>query len=200
MFGMDLPRLHATLNDLPAALLLAAVLFDLAGWLMKRESLLWAGIWSLWIGVIGGWASVIVGLLAESRIDHGDAIHLLMQQHKTWGIITMSLFTAVLAWKLWRRFQLSGGEDKVLKVIMLVALAIMVRVGQLGGKLVFEHAAGIPTSMMQTEIENRVGDHQHAPGTAPHEHADSSAAMDSASDTTKAKPHEHAPGTAPHDH
>ena len=31
MFGYDWPRLHAALNDLPAALLLVAVLFDLAG-------------------------------------------------------------------------------------------------------------------------------------------------------------------------
>ena len=30
MFGYDWPRLHAALNDLPAALLLVAVLFDLA--------------------------------------------------------------------------------------------------------------------------------------------------------------------------
>ena len=31
MLGYDWPRLHAALNDLPAALLLVAVLFDLAG-------------------------------------------------------------------------------------------------------------------------------------------------------------------------
>jgi hypothetical protein len=43
-------------NDLPAALLLAAVLFDLMGWILKRDSLVWAGIWTLWAGVIGGWS------------------------------------------------------------------------------------------------------------------------------------------------
>ena len=112
MFGLDLPRLHAAVNDFPAALLVAAVLFDLAGWLMKRESLLWAGIWSLWVGVIGGWAAVIIGLLAEDKIDHANAIHTLMKAHQTWGIVTMSVFTAVLAWKLWRRFQHTGVETR----------------------------------------------------------------------------------------
>ena len=126
MFGYDLPRLHAAVNDLPAALLLAAVLFDLIGWAMKRESLVWAGIWTLWAGVIGGWAAVILGLMAEDKIDHGEAIHDLMEAHQTWGIVTMVVFTVVLAWKLWRRFQLRGGEDKLLKLVSLVALSVQV--------------------------------------------------------------------------
>jgi hypothetical protein len=39
MFGYDWPRLHAALNDLPAALLLVTVLFDTGAWITKRESL-----------------------------------------------------------------------------------------------------------------------------------------------------------------
>jgi uncharacterized membrane protein len=199
MFGMDLPRWHAAVNDFPVALLIAAVLFDLAGWLLKRESLLWAGIWTLWGGVIGGWAAVILGLMAEEKIDHGEAIHEIMEAHQTWGIVTMCVFTAVLAWKLLRRFQVSGAEDKVLKIVMVLGLAILVRVGQLGGKLVFEHAAGMPTTMMESEIQNREAGHHHEGGEGeeaePHEHGDSTATHDST-------PHTHVdpPGTPPHTH
>jgi uncharacterized membrane protein len=199
MFGYDLPRWHAAVNDLPAALLVAAVLFDLAGWLLKRESLLWAGIWTLWGGVIGGWAAVILGLMAEEKIDHGEAIHQIMEDHETWAIVTMCVFTAVLAWKLLRRFQVSGVEDKALKIVMVLGLAILVRVGQLGGKLVFEHAAGIPTTMMESEIQNREAGHRHEGGEGeeaePHEHGDSAATHDST-------PHTHVdpPGTPPHTH
>ncbi len=191
MFGYDLPRLHAAVNDLPAALLVAAVLFDLAGWVMKRESLVWAGIWSLWAGVIGGWAAVILGLLAEDKIDHGEAIHDLMEAHETWAIVTMIVFTVVLAWKLLRRFQLRAGEDKVLKLVSLVGLAILVRVGMLGGEMVFDHAAGIPTAKIEVEIQNREAGHHHesleahdtlaAPDSLPHTHVDP-------------------PGTPPHTH
>ena len=46
MLGYDWPRLHAALNDLPAALLLVAVLFDLAGALTRRPSLRTAGFWT----------------------------------------------------------------------------------------------------------------------------------------------------------
>jgi hypothetical protein len=39
MFGYNWPRLHAALNDLPAALLIAAVLFDLLAAATRREGL-----------------------------------------------------------------------------------------------------------------------------------------------------------------
>ena len=182
MFGYDLPRWHAAVNDLPAALLVVAVLFDLVGWATKRESLVWTGIWTLWAGVIGGWAAVILGLLAEKKIDHGEAIHDLMQTHQKLAIASMIVFTVVLAWKLWRRFQLRGGEDKLLKLVSLVGLAILVRVGMMGGEMVFDHAAGIPTAKIEAEIQNREAGggpaeaaestqtHQDPPGTPPHEH------------------------------
>ena len=78
MLGYDAARWHAVLNDLPAALLVVAVLFDLAAAALKRESLMWAGIWTLWAGVIGGWAAVIAGELASDAIDHGEGIHEIM--------------------------------------------------------------------------------------------------------------------------
>ena len=49
MLGYDWPRLHAALNDLPAALLLVAVLFDLAG-ATRRPALRVAGFWTLVVG------------------------------------------------------------------------------------------------------------------------------------------------------
>ena len=52
MFGYDAARWHAVLNDFPAALLVVAVVFDFAAATTKRESLMWAAIWTLWAGVI----------------------------------------------------------------------------------------------------------------------------------------------------
>src|SRR5581483_7216660 len=100
MFGYDWPRLHAAVNDLPAALLLAAVCFDLGAWITRRDSLAAAALWTLWAGVIGGWLAVLAGLQAEDAIEHGEAIHDLMETHETLALVTMGLFTAVLAWRL----------------------------------------------------------------------------------------------------
>ena len=65
MLGYDWPRLHAALNDLPAALLLVAVLFDLAGAATQRPALRTAGFWTLIAGAVGGALAVISGLQAE---------------------------------------------------------------------------------------------------------------------------------------
>lgn len=177
MFGYDAPRLHAALNDLPAALLLVAVLFDLAAWITKRESLGWAGLWSLWAGVIGGWVAVIAGELAEDALEHGEAIHDLMERHETVALVTMGLFTAVLVWKLWRRARLGPTEELVLRAASVLGLAGIVWVGAIGGQLMFEHAAGIKSDLLKAELENRAAGHEHEGeghvdprGTPPHTH------------------------------
>ncbi len=185
MLGYDAPRWHAFLNDLPAALLVAAVLFDLAAAVRKRESLAWAGIWTLWAGVIGGWAAVVAGKLAEGALDHGEAIHEIMEKHENIALITMSVFTITLIWKMARRFQLPPQELAITRFLSVVGLAGLIWTGVLGGRLVFDHAAGISTSTLQTEVQNRTAGHAHEPGAA---------------DTTKAAPHVDPPGTPPHKH
>ncbi len=194
MFGYDWPRFHAAVNDLPSALLLVTVLFDLGAWLSKRDSLKSAAVWTLWAGVIGGWIAVLAGLQAEDAIEHGEAIHELMETHETLALTTMGIFTAVLAWKLFRRSKLTGAEEAGLRVLSVAGLVTVVWTGVLGGKLMFEHAAGIPNAAMQTEMENRQAGHHHEAGEAEEQqHA-------APADTAKPAGHTHAPGTPPHKH
>jgi len=196
MFGYDWPRFHAAMNDFPAALLLVTVLFDIGAWVTKRESLKAAAVWTLWAGVIGGWVAVLAGLQAEHAIEHGEAIHDLMETHETLALTSMGIFTAVLVWKLFRRSKLTAAEDTGLRVLSIAGLVTIVWTGVLGGKLMFDHAAGIPKAMMQAEMENREAGHHHEEGEAEeHEHADSANAP---ADSAKAPGH--APGTPPHKH
>lgn len=189
MLGYDAPHWHAVLNDFPAALLLVAVLFDLAAAATKRESLAWAGIWTLWAGVLGGWAAVVAGELAEDAIEHGEAIHEIMEKHQTMALLTMSLFTIVLIWKMARRFQMPSQELALTRALSVVGILGLVWTGVLGGKLMFQHAAGIPTHTLQAEIQNRAAGHVHEEGE---EHA-------TPADTGTAT-HTHPPGTPPHQH
>ena len=183
---MDAARLHAALNDLPAALLFVAVLFDLASWIWKRESLAWAGIWTLWAGVVSGWGAVVAGKLAEESIDHGEAIHELMQRHELLGYVTMGIFTVALVWRLWRRMGRGPAEEWALRALGAAGVVTLLMLGNVGGKLVFEHAAGVTNVRMHAELLDRgvllpksdsvatappdSGGHRHAPGTAPHSH------------------------------
>ncbi len=193
MFGYDWPRFHAAVNDLPAALLLVTVLFDVAAWLTKRDSLKAAALWTLWAGVIGGWVAVLAGLQAEDAIEHGEAIHELMETHETLALTTMGIFTVVLVWKLFRRARIGGAEETALRLLSLAGLVGIVWTGAVGGQMVFEHAAGIPAAKMRAEMENREAGHHHDPGEAGEEHDEHA---DSLADST----HRHAPGTAPHKH
>jgi uncharacterized membrane protein len=197
MLGYDAPRWHAMLNDLPAALLTVAVVFDLAAAALKRESLMWASIWTLWAGVIGGWAAVVAGKLAEESINHGEAIHEIMEKHEHIALMTMGVFTIVLIWKMARRFQMPPQELALTRALSIVGFLGLAWTGVLGGNLMFQHAAGIPTTTLQAEIENREAGHQHEPGEE-HQHG---AAADSVKtpDTMKAT-HPHPPGTPPHSH
>jgi uncharacterized membrane protein len=190
MLGYDAARWHAVLNDLPAALLVVAVLFDLAAAILKRESLMWASIWTLWAGVIGGWAAVIAGELASDAIEHGEGIHEIMEKHETMALLTMGVFTVVLIWRLFRRFQLPAQELAITRFLTVVGLAGLVWTGILGGRMMFEHAAGVPTKMLQAEILDRAAGHEHEEDEA-REHG-------TPADTTKTAPHTHPPGTPPH--
>ena len=195
MFGYDWPRFHAAVNDLPVALLLVTVLFDLAAWLTKRASLEAAARWTLWAGVLGGWVAVIAGLEAEDVIEHGEAIHELMETHETLALVTMGIFTVVLAWRLVRRARLGGVEQAALRLLSVAGLVGIVWTGRIGGKLVFEHAAGIPAATMQAEMQDREAGHHHHPGEEEEEGEHAAPA-----DSAKPAGHTHPPGTPPHKH
>jgi uncharacterized membrane protein len=199
MLGYDAPRWHAVLNDLPAALLLVAVLFDFAAAATKRESLMWAAIWTLWAGVIGGWAAVVAGELASDVIEHGQSAHEIMEKHETMALLTMGVFTVVLVWKMVRRFQMPSQELALTRALSIAGLVGLVWTGILGGKLMFEHAAGIPTHTLQIEIPDRAAGHEHEEGEE-HEHAAPPPAPASADTSTATAPHTHPPGTPPHSH
>jgi uncharacterized membrane protein len=165
ILGYDWPKLHAALNDLPAAILLLTVLFDWGAWITKRESLRAAALWTLWAGVLGGWGAVISGQQAEDAIDHGPAIHSLMGNHETLALVTMWTFTVVLVYKLFRRGSLSGAEEVVLRVFSLAGLVTLIWTARIGGRMYFEHAAGVPTAVFAPEAQDRALNHEHG-----HEH------------------------------
>src|SRR5256712_2935533 len=146
MFGYDWPRFHAAVNDLPAALLLVTVLFDIGAWVTKRDSLKSAAVWTLWAGVIGGWVAVLAGLQAEDVIEHGEAIHELMEQHERQALVTMGIFTVVLAWKLYRRFDVPRPAALGLGGLSGFGVIGLLVTGAAGGKMAFEHAAGSPAA------------------------------------------------------
>ncbi len=194
MLDYDLPRIHAVLNDLPAALLTAAVFFELVNLVSKRDGFRQAGFWTLIVGTVGAGAAVLSGLQAEDKIAHGDAVHRVMETHEEYALITLGVFAVVALWRIVRETKMGRRERTSALILSIVGAGFLFLTGMYGGKLVFEHAAGIPDSVMTREIQNRAEGHSHiesvssptlTPGTPPRE--------------DKPEPaHTHAPGTPPH--
>lgn len=213
MFGYDWPRMHAVLNDLPAALLLMAVVFEIAAAVTKRPGHRSAGFWTLIAGTVGGVAAVISGLQAEEHIAHGEAVHELMETHERLALITLGIFAVVALWRIARDARMGSGERVASLAVSVAGAGLLLATGMYGGKLVFDHAAGIPTPVLQAEMHERSEGHHHHGGAegaeggeAEHDHDDDhdhlapAGAVDSAAPASAAEPagHTHAPGTPPH--
>ncbi len=205
LFGYDAPRLHAVLNDFPPALLVVGMLFELAYLFTKRESLRSAAYWSLVVGAASTAVALFSGLRAEDAIEHGQAIHDIMEAHERFAWITLGCFGVLAVWRLLRETKMGRGERWGAAALGLVGLVFLVATGREGGELVFDHAAGISTEAMEAELENRAAGHEHAEGeahdeTMPAAAGDVTDSIADGGDTAVGvkTPHTHAPGTPDH--
>ncbi|MGD0483921.1 MAG: DUF2231 domain-containing protein [Gemmatimonadales bacterium] len=155
MLGYDIARLHSALNDLPPALLPMAVLFDLLGAFLKRESLKAAGFWTLLAGVLGTGGAIVTGLLAEDATPHGAEAHAIMETHETLAFIVLGLFAILAIWRLMRKGVWSEKEQPVALTAGVIGVALIVVTAMFGGRLVFEHGVGIPTPALEAAVLER---------------------------------------------
>ena len=198
MLGYDWPRLHAALNDLPAAVLLVAVIFDVLAAVTKRPSLRIAGYWTMLAGAIGGVLAVLSGLQAEEHIAHGEAVHEIMETHEKLAFVTLGIFAVVALWRIFRESKMASGERTLSLLVSIGGVVALFATSILGGKMVFEHAAGVPTPVLQEEMHERSEGHHHHGGEAEEaeeHHHDEGETSDSAA---PGGGHTHPPGTPPH--
>ncbi len=158
--GYDAPRLHAALNDLPPALLPLSVVFDLLGNFFKRESLKAAAFWTLVFGVLGTGAAIAAGMFASQVVQHSDQAHAIMETHETLAFIVLGIFGVLAIWRIVRRGVWSEREQPIALTAGVIGIAILMYTAALGGKLMFDHALGVPTARLGAIATERAG-HQH---------------------------------------
>ena len=134
------------------------------------------------LGALALCAAVLSGLQAEGHIQHGEAVHDIMATHEKLAFVTLGIFAVLALWRMLRESRMGSGERNLALVISLGGLIALLATAVLGGKLVFEHAAGIKTEVLQAEVQQRAEGHQHEGGEEEHDEAD----------------HPHPPGTPPH--
>jgi uncharacterized membrane protein len=194
MLGYDWPRLHALLNDFPIALLVTAVFFDLLALATRRVGLRLVSFSLLLVGALGAVAAVVSGLQAEGHIDHGEAVHQAMETHEQFALISLGVFGVLALWRLFRERRMGAAERSVSLIASLGGVGVLFATGLYGGRLMFEHAAGIPSKVLQEELHERSEGHHHG-GAAADEHV---APAPAHVDPPGTPPHSHPPGTPPH--
>jgi uncharacterized membrane protein len=204
MLGYDWPQLHAALNDLPTALLLTAVLFELIAVVARRPGFRQVSFWTLIVGAVGGAAAVISGLQAEEHIEHGEAVHRVMETHEQLGLITLGIFGVLAVWRIARERRMASLERALMLILSLGGAGVLFVTANYGGRLIFEHAAAIPSRVLQAELQERTGEHEHDAGVTHTAAPDSMTTAAPLSpkphvDPPGTPPHTHAPGTPPHD-
>ena len=163
---MNWPHLHAALNDLPAALLLTSLIFDLLGALTKRDSLKAVGFWTLVAGVLGALLAAGAGLMAEDRVAQSTQAHDLVERHETLVFVVMGIFALLLVWRIVRR-TLSKQEQPIYLTAASVGVILLMVAANVGGKLVFQHGLGIPTEKLDSIQAQRPATTSPAPAPAP---------------------------------
>lgn len=189
-------ELHAALNDLPPALLVVSLAFDLAGRWTKRESLRAAGFWTLMAGGAGAVLALISGLRAEGVIEHGAVVHRTIERHETLAIGVTLLVVGLAAWRIWRRAGLPPREETAYLVTTGLATVGVIWTASVGGNIMFDHAGGIETRILESALTERAAGHAHAPGEADDAHVEASSVHTDSDESDHMDP----PGTPPHEH
>ena len=192
MLGYDWPRLHALLNDFPIALLVTAVFFDLLALATRRVVLRQVSFSLLLVGAVAAVVAVVSGLQAEGHIEHGEAVHQVMGTHDQFALISLGVFGALALWRLFRERRMGVLERRVTVIASLAGVGVLFATGLYGGRLVFEHAAGIPSKVLEEELHERSEGHHHD-GAEP-----DSSTSPAHVDPPGSPPHSHPPGTPPH--
>ena len=200
MFGYDWPRLHAALNDLPTALLVTAALFELLALATRRGAFRQVSFWTLIMGALGGAAAVLSGLQAEEHIAHGDAVHGVMETHELLAFVTLGTFGLLAAWRLVRERRMGPAERALALATTLAGAGVLIATSIYGGRLVFDHAAGIPTEVLTAETRARSDGHEHAPGAGHDDDGHSQETTPAPAASTDTADHVDPPGTPPHSH
>lgn len=164
---------HAALNDFPAALFVASVVFDLVGHFTRRESFRNVGFWTLIAAGVGTILALVTGLRAEGVIEHGSVMHRSIERHQTLAILFTVLISGLVAWRVWRRNALPRVEWRAYLAATVIGLIGIVWTAKIGGRIMFHYAGGIQTSVLRAALSEREAGHVHVGGE---EHGDSTSA------------------------
>lgn len=154
-----IPNIHPLIVHFPIALLIVAVIFDVARLFFKKQSWIQNTVLALYsTGTIGLMASFISGRDAvETVVVSGDAISV-VTTHEDWALYTLiyfSIFTLLRLWTWWKNLEVNHWISSGLIVLAFAGIGMLWRTGDLGTQLVYKHGvAVIEIDRLEEQIES----------------------------------------------
>jgi uncharacterized membrane protein len=143
MFNTD--HLHPLIVHFPIALITVGLIAEVASLFFKKEKCLSkTGFYLMIIGSLGAIAAWSSGHLFTEAPTQGEILKVFIN-HKTGGLVTMSLIVAGTIFRIW--LMAVKKEDSPLKWIAfgfyVLAFAAVTFTGFMGGKMVYDFMIGL---------------------------------------------------------
>ena len=161
---MDSWEIHPAIVHFPIAFFIGAVLFDLYAWRRNDSSAARVATGLLWAGVGTAALAAAAGVLAffAGPASHTEEAGQLIWWHIGAAVLQFLLFTAIAI----VRWRLRPAAPPVwTRLVGLVATAVLVYAGYVGGYIVYHGASGIEPDLLAPRLENKQLKKEHT-GTA----------------------------------
>jgi uncharacterized membrane protein len=137
-----IPNWHPIFVHFTIGLLAVSALFYLAGAILKKENLLVAARWNLWVGALVTVGTALAGWYAYNTVNHDGPSHIAMTGHRNWALTTAATFILLALWA----FRTQHGAKTVspfFVAMMLAATGLLAVTGYKGGEAVYRHGLGV---------------------------------------------------------
>ena len=145
---------HPQLVHFPIAFIILSFIFDLVGALRNSKKWNQFGGIILLLAILTAFAALQSGESAEEMLKPmTDSLHEAVEEHEDLASTTFFFVLILGIIRIW--FQLKGLFNSWLRwgyvVLIGTAVFMILRVGYLGGKLVYQHGAGVNSTVLENK-------------------------------------------------
>lgn len=166
IFSVVLPGISAMANihpmvvHFPIALLLLFFIVDFLGSIFSANNLRQFASGLLYLGTVSAGLAVAAGLIAESSVEHGENVHLILQRHEFFGLAILSLSLVLSIWRLVSGGVISGFSNFIFLLIASVLSVFIFLGADLGGLMVYKH--GVAVEAVKVTSMDYFHEHTHS--------------------------------------
>jgi len=153
-----IPNWHPILVHFTIGLLAISTALYAAGYALKKENLLIAARWNLWLGALITIGTVVAGLYAYNTVAHDGMSHQAMTDHRNWALPTAAVYLLLAGWALAKQ-RGAKAVSLVFLIAMLLASPLLALTGYKGAEVVYRHGTGV---MRMPEIHGDGGHGSHS--------------------------------------